>query len=443
MNSIHNIHPRTGVTNALTSASPSHYTLTCEICGATFEDDGVQLECPAAHERALLRTRYQREKLEPDELAIGLYRYRHWLPIRRTLLGSARTTTFQSIRLSQAVALPNLWVAFNGFWPERGAFMPTATFKDLEAYAVLARLPNRSADVLVVASAGNTAMAFAHASSLNLVRCLIIVPETALKRMRLPLSCYTKIVALGEGADYSDAIALAELIGAKPGLVKEGGVRNVARRDGLGTVLLNAVESIGKMPDYYFQSIGSGAGAIAVHEAGKRLLKDGRFGYRLPRLMLSQNLPFAPIYKAWSSGDRRWMPIDPEEAKSAIDQIDATVLSNRNPPYSISGGIFDVLTQSAGTMLAADNAQSRSAARMFKELEGVEIEPASAVAFATLLQTVRYGQIERDAVVLLNITGGKNRDEISQQCKPQPDLILRCDDIRKVSTLDRVMELFN
>jgi len=65
----------------------------------------------------------------------------------------------------------------------------------------------------------------------------------------------------------------------------------------MATAMLNAVESIGRLPDYYFQAIGSGARAIAAHEGAKRLLEDLRFGRTLPRLMLSQNRPFTPIYK--------------------------------------------------------------------------------------------------------------------------------------------------
>ncbi len=49
-----------------------------------------------------------------------------------------------------------------------------------------------------------------------------------------------------------------------------------------------SVETIGQLPDYYFQAIGSGAGAIAAWEAATRLVEDGRFGCTVPSLMLSQ-----------------------------------------------------------------------------------------------------------------------------------------------------------
>jgi cysteate synthase len=423
--------------------SPHHYVLRCGVCHATFKDDGVQLECPREHRRALLATRYESRKLQPENAETGIYRYRRWLPIRRTLSGSARTVTYRSDRLGRAVNLPNLWIAFSGIWPDKGAAMPTGTFKDLEAYTVLARLPERLAQVLIVTSAGNSATAFAQASSANAARCLIIVPEQALGRMRFRRSSEVKIVALSGGADYSDAINLGDRMGHVPGFVREGGFRNVARRDGLGTVLLSAVESIGRMPDYYFQSISSGAGAIAVHETAKRLLEDGSFGGRIPCQMLSENLPFAPIYKCWNSGRREWVPLDPTVAKKEIGQIDATVLSSRNPPYLIGGGVFDTLTESGGTVLAANNEEVRAAAALFEESEGIHIEAASAVALATLLQAARSGRLEPDAVVLLNVSGGRTKQRTTESSSEVlPDLTLDYDEISDKRSLERIAALF-
>jgi len=52
---------------------------------------------------------------------------------------------------------------------------------------------------------------------------------------------------------------------------------NVARRDGMGTVMLEAAVTIGRAPDHYFQAVGSGTGGIAAWEASLRLKQDGRF----------------------------------------------------------------------------------------------------------------------------------------------------------------------
>src|SRR6185295_191577 len=228
------------------------------------------------------------------------------LPVQGELFPAGSTVTYQSEKLSRIIGLPQLWVAFNGYWPDKGATLETATFKQLEAAAVIPRIPLENRDVLVVASAGNTAAAFAHACSQAQIPCLIIIPARGLDRMRFvePLDPCVKIVSLVGFSDYFDAIIFAGKVSGVPGFFSEGGVRNIARRDGLGTVMLNAVEAIGQLPNYYFQAIGSGAGAIAVHESAKRLIEDGSYGDELPQLMLSQNLPFVPIYQSWKARSR-------------------------------------------------------------------------------------------------------------------------------------------
>lgn len=423
-----------------------HYVLQCRACDAAFADDGVILDCTKSHQPGLLGTEYEATAFEPDATADGIYRYRRWLPVVRPLLGSARTVTYQSERLSRLVGLPNLWVAFNGYWPEKSAAFQTTTFKDLEAWTVLARLPRAHAGILVIASAGNTGAAFVRACSMNGIGCLVIVPEAGLDALQFPEPVHpcVRIVSLGGFTDYFDAITLANRVAALDGFFPEGGVRNVARVDGLGTTMLSAVEAIGRLPHYYLQAIGSGAGGIGVYETARRVVADGRFGERLPRLLLSQNMPFVPIYLSWKAGRRALVEIDDGDGKKQIQQIAAHVLSNRRPPYGVRGGVYDILTETGGDMLAADNLEVLHAARLFEETEGIDIDPASAVAFATLLKAARYGPIERTAIALLNITGGgRHRQRLDRTLVPaRPALVLDERDLALETTLDRIVELF-
>ena len=388
---------------------PQHYTVKCQFCGATLEDDGFVLECPLKHkEPALLLTHYSTRRFEPESLSEGIFRYRKWLPICHSLRRAGKTVTYQSQKLCDRLGLPNLWIAFNGYWLEKGAMLETATFKELEAYTVLSRLPQQHRGTLVVASAGNTAAAFAHVCSQNQVPCLLIVPSQGLAKLKFtaPLDPCVRLISLVD-ADYDDAIQLAENLAQQDSFFLEGGVRNIGRRDGIGTTLLNAVEAIGQLPDYYFQAIGSGAGAIAVHEAAKRLVCEGQFGRKLPQLMLSQNFPFMPIYHAWKSHTQQFPQ---HEGKQQVKQILATVLSNQRPPYAIKGGVYDALTESQGDILFADNLETVGAMRLFQEIEGIEIEPAAGVAFASLIKAVKDDQLDQNAIVLLYITGGRCRD---------------------------------
>jgi cysteate synthase len=389
------------------STQARHYVLVCSACGRREADDGLVLDCPSDHPASLLRTEYESRGSLPSSDREDLFRYRSWLPVVRTQENVGRTAVYRSKGLSKVLGLPNLWIAFNGYWPERGAVLQTATFKEFEAYTVLCRLPEHQV-MLTVASSGNTGAAFAWACSQRQVPCLVIVPGRGMRRLqfRVPLDPCVKLVVIDDG-DYPDAIALAAAMSRVPPFQAEGGVKNVGRRDGLATVLLSAFEEMGCLPSHYFQAVGSGTGAIAVLEAAKRV-RHCLTGVTtsLPRLMLCQNLPFTPIYDAWQARVRSLDGGQAERFRDAVNRVYADELTNWAPPYGIHGGVYDSLVESRGDVLVADNASVRTAMDMFAELEEIDIEPAVGVAVACLREAAIREQIDKASVVLLNVTGG-------------------------------------
>jgi cysteate synthase len=382
-----------------------HYKLACSSCGRLQDDDGLILDCSDGHGPALLRTEYTDCGFNPRHGRDGLFRYQGWLPVIRTQGDVGRPVVYRSKKLANALGLPNLWIAFSGYWPERGAALETATFKELEAYTVLGRLPERQV-MLTLASSGNTGAAFAWACSRQHTPCLLIIPEKGLRRFRFraPLGTWVKLAVI-DGGDYQDAIDLAASVSCLPHFQAEGGVKNVARRDGLATVLLSAFEEMHRLPSHYFQAVGSGTGAIAVLEAARRLLA-ATGGSTLPKLMLCQNLPFTPIYDSWRMNSRPLHDGSAHKFRDAARRVDADELTNWTPPYEIRGGVYDSLTESRGDVLVADNAAVRMAMSMFLELEGIDVEPAAGVALACLRDAMAQARIDRESLVLLNITGG-------------------------------------
>jgi cysteate synthase len=285
--------------------------------------------------------------------------------------------------------------------------MSTCSFKETEAYSVCARIDENEDRVLVVASAGNTARAFARVCSDNNIKLLLAVPSDNLDALWFtePLNDCVKLIACDKGGDYFDAINLSNMALKSSKFYAEGGAKNIARRDGMATTVMSAVTTIGRIPDYYFQAVGSGTGAIAAWEANMRLIEDGRYGDNLMRLIVSQNAPFVPMFDAWRADSREMLPYDAQKARRDAELIGAKVLSNRRPPYGIAGGLYDALKATNGDVVVATNAQSTRACKLFKELEGVDIHPAAGVALASLVKMVDSGAVDKDACIMLNITG--------------------------------------
>lgn len=387
---------------------PTDYSLVCCADGHRFNDCGWSLADPQCGCPSLVRAEYANKQFNPREDLDGLYRYADWLPVRRILKGSAAPVTYKSEALAAELGLNNLYITFSGWWPEKGARMSTCSFKETEAYSVCGRLDSANERILVVASAGNTARAFAKVCSDNGIPLLLSVPKDNIDALWFnePLNECVKIIASPEGSDYFDAIALSDKVCTDPTFMAEGGAKNVARRDGMGTTLLSAVEKTGRIPDAYFQAVGSGTGTIAVWENNLRLIEDGRWGSNKMRLYPSQNDPFTIMYDSWKQHSRQLVEMTPDDARKAAAVIDAKVLSNRKPPYSLAGGLFDAMEDAGGDMFKVTNDQLRFWKQRFQELEGIDIHDAPAVAVASLVQAINDGAVGRDEMIMLNITGG-------------------------------------
>lgn len=406
--------------------TPTKYNLMNVSDGRVFEDNGWSLADPQSSNASLIRAQYG--KFQPREDLNGLYRYACWLPIKRLLKGSCAPVTYKSEGLARLLGLQNLYITFSGWNPRIGAKMRTCSFKETEAYAVLARMDDSEKRILVVQSAGNTARAFAQVCSDNRIPVVICVPQDCLRDLWFtqPLDSCVKLVAVPHGCDYYDAIALGEKLAKDSRFFLEGGAKNVARRDGMGTTVLSCVEKMGRIPDAYFQAVGSGTGAIAAWENACRLEQDGNWGKNKMKVFVAQNTPFTIMYDSWKAGSRQLLEL--EDAHHKVDVILAKVLSNRKPPYGLAGGLFDTLLQSHGDCFLADNNDIIYWMMQFRNLEGYDLLPAACVAVSALAQAVKSGAVKRDEYIMLNCTGG-GLIEAQQQgvVMKTPDLVLSPD----------------
>lgn len=387
---------------------PTPYKLMNCATGRIFEDAGWTLADPEHDSPALVRAVYENKEFTLRNDLDGFYKFAQWLPIKRTLKHSHAPVTYKSEGLASFLGLENLYITFSGYFPKIGAKMETCSFKETEAYSVCARLPENHDKVLVVASAGNTARAFAKVCSDNNIPLLLSIPEDNISALwfHKPLNDCVKIIAAPAGCDYFDAIVLSDKVCQSPKFMAEGGAKNIARRDGMGTTLLSAVEVIGRIPDAYFQAVGSGTGTIAVWENNLRLIEDGRFGTHKMRLYPSQNAPFSIMHDSWKADSRPLVHLSAEDARRQAAAIKAKVLSNRKPPYSIAGGLFDAMKDAGGDMYLITNEELAEWKERFLKLEGVDIYSAASVAVASLAKAVNEGAVKKDEVIMLNITGG-------------------------------------
>ena len=423
---------------------PTKYVLKNVGTGREFEDKGWTMSDPEGGAPSLVRAVYDNKRFDPREDQDGIYRYADWMPIKRTLRKSCAPVTYKSKGLAQFLGLENLYITFSGWNPRIGAKMRTCSFKETEAYSVLARMDAREKRILIVQSAGNTARAFAQVCSDNRIPIVICVPEDSLHDLwfRRPLRSCVKLIAVPHGCDYYDAITLGEKLASDPRYMLEGGAKNVARRDGMGTTVLSCVEKMGRIPDAYFQAVGSGTGAIAAWENACRLAEDGRFGENRMRVYVAQNEPFTLMYDSWKAGSRALVDLDPEKGRHEAEVVLASVLSNRKPPYSLAGGLYDTLKASGGDFYLASNNDIIYWLLQFRNREGSDLLPASCVAVTALAKAVREGAVKKDEYIMLNCTGGGVLGAMARGFTlKDPDLVLS-PDLPAEEIVSRVSALF-
>jgi cysteate synthase len=100
--------------------------------------------------------------------------------------------------------------------------------------------------------------------------------------------------------------------------------------------------------------------------------------------------------------------------------------------------------ESRGDMLVATNQEALAASQLFNQSEGIDIDPAAAVALATLIKASRLKRIPRQASVLLHITGGGwlRRSFESTLIPARPFLTIGEGELHSDTTVERLVNLF-
>ena len=163
----------------------------------------------------------------------------------------------------------------------------------MEAVPTIQRLRDHGCNGVICASAGNTARAFSHFCDLDNFPLIVVVADIHAHRIwrtNPSVNDCVKVVVV-ENGNYADAKIVAKEIASKlDGWQLEGGAHNIARRDGIGSLILDAWNEIGRIPDHYFQGVGGGPGPIGVYEMMQRLIDFGLDEGPLAKIHLSQKI---------------------------------------------------------------------------------------------------------------------------------------------------------
>ena len=377
-----------------------NYTLKCLKTDDEFNDDYTL----HYNDGALIQAEYKKEFQPIDSK--GVWRYFDWLPTEEISSQVAGTVTYHAKELGEHLGFSNLWIAFHGYWPEKGGLCPTGSFKDMEAVPTIQRMKDHSCKGMICASAGNTARAFTHFCAEDNFPLIVVVADIHAHRIWVQKGMEmdsVKVVVVKDGT-YQDAKDVAkELSKSLEGWQLEGGAHNIARRDGIGSLILDSYEEIGRLPDHYFQAVGGGPGPIGVYEMMQRLIDSGHYEGEVARIHLSQNPEHCPIHNAWQRKSREFNSEDFPEGKV---EVYSDYLLSESPAYSVRGGVYDILEASNGQTYIVKECDAIEAGDILETVEEIDVLSPAKVALASLIQAKESGEVSKDDCILLNVSGG-------------------------------------
>lgn len=375
------------------------YTVTenlCEKCGSDWRE-----------------TRYDLEALRPQmpHLFQGrpfdLWRYRELLPVIAHVpdisLGEGGTPLLRAPNLGMMLGLPNFYIK-----DERQG--PTASFKDRQAAVTIAALKEAGVTEAVIASTGNVAISYsAYAARAGIKLWAFITSLVPPVKMREVALYGTQVVKVT--GNYDQAKQIAAEFAKTRALYVDRGVRSITTTDAMKTIAFEIAEQLAlllgppaeagappwRTPDWYVQSVSGGLGPVGVLKGFEEMQALGLVSHA-PKIAALQAEGCAPMVTAWQQNKEVAEPVtNPRThiATLATGDPGRTYTVLRQRMLNNAGGLFESVTDE----------EAFRAMHIVAKMEGISIEPATAVAFAGLIKLVRNGAIQPHEVVVINCTG--------------------------------------
>jgi threonine synthase len=334
----------------------------------------------------------------------SMWRYRELLPIlddtNIVSMGEGMTPLVRSETLAAMLGLNHLY-----FKDERQG--PTGSFKDRQASLAISTLREWGIPEAVVASTGNVAIAYsAYASRSHLRLTAFTISSVPPEKMREVMIYGTELVKVTGTYDQAKQVAIR--YAQQKNLFYDSGVKNIAAKESMKTIAFEIAEQLGdiygpdefgrpwRTPHWYFQAVSGGLGPVGIKKAFREL-NQFELTTGMPRMGLIQSEGCAPMAQAWQRGEAMAKPILNPTTRIATVATDVPGLAYPILREYIQeyGGFFDAVTDE----------EAYRALRQVAQLEGISVEPATALAFAGLIKAVREGDIDPDDIVVVNVTG--------------------------------------
>lgn len=399
-------------------------TIVCRACKAKFGMERPLPACPNCNNGWLdaeyelthpqknghLAQRGQNWLQNLDKRGASLWRYRELLPIQHdeniVTLGEGWTPLLKAHNLGLMLGHPNIYIK-----DERQG--PTGSFKDRQAAIAISAMKEAGIKEAVVASTGNVAIAYSAYSARAGIKLWVFVTSSVPADKMREVALYGSEVIKVAGT-YDEAKRVAAEFAASKNLFLDKGIKGIAAKEAMKTLAFEVAEQLGsikagqdptrlngsnypwKTPDWYLQAVSGGLGPVGVMKGFAELKRLGLVD-KLPKLACFQSSGCAPMANSFHSG----LAV----AKNVTEpRTNITTLATGAPgeAYEV---LRELILQHGGTIDAITDVAAFNALHLVAKMDGISVEPATAVTFAGLFKLIREGTILPHETVVLNCSG--------------------------------------
>ena len=258
----------------------------------------------------------------------------------------------------------------------------------------------------VVASTGNVAISYsAYSAHAGIKMWAFITSAVPPEKMREIAIYGSEVIKVSGTYDQTKKLALD--FARRKDLHYDRGLKSIAAIESMKTLAFETAEQLTQMlgpgentpwraPDWYFQAVSGGMGPVGVWKAFNELKSMGLID-KVPKLALVQVEGCAPMTRSFRAGLEEAKPV--EHPDTLITTI-ATGYPGAAYPY-----LRRVMLEQGGTFEMVSDQEAFRAMHVMAKMDGISMEPASAVAFAGLFKLVSQQVIGPDDVVVVNCSG--------------------------------------
>jgi len=323
----------------------------------------------------------------------SIWRWFDFFPLEKrssiVSLGEGDTPLIQAERLGEKLSIPNLYL-------KNDTVLPTGSLKDRSNSVGMSVAREWGVKTAAVMSTGNAAASVAAYAAAAGIESIVMVPKGTAPSKIVQARAYGARVLVIDG-NFDNEVAKLY----KAALSEFGWYdclsSNPYRDEGKKSYAYEMVDQMdGRVPDWVIHPTAGGTGIYAMWKGYKELLSLGWIE-RAPKLVAAQSEAAAPIVAAFEKGSTK------VEAVLARETIAESIQVGN--PVSLGWRALASLRESGGTAVALSDREILEAQVVLARLAGVFAEPAAATSVAAAKKLRDRGVIDRDDIVVCNLTG--------------------------------------